>query len=91
MIGSDTGTPVTAAAAAPAASTAAQAAGQTLLNEIEAAGKEGLTALKPLLGVIARKFAAAIEANFPTGILGDVGRHVIDGLISAMFGPAPIA
>lgn len=82
-------TPVTAADAAPASTPAAQSAGQTILDEIENAGKAELVNLKPLLGAIVRKFAASWEATNATGILGIAERHVINGIIDAIFGPAP--
>ncbi len=78
----------TAIAVAPDAPPAAQSAGQVLLDHLKSAGQAELAAAKPLIGQIARQYVAAWEAKNATGILGAVERHVIAGILDAIFGPA---
>jgi len=94
MTAPDTGTPITAAQAAPNAPTAVQQAGQTILDHIRTVGIAAIKDVLPLIGVFAREGLAALEAKM-TGVSGSIERKVLssllDPLLDHFFGPAPTA
>jgi hypothetical protein len=94
MTAPDTGTPITAADAAPNAPTAVQSAGQVIIDHLKTVGFQALKDVLPLIGVFVRQALASLERNM-TGVAGSVERKVLssvlDPLIDHFFGPAPTA
>ncbi len=91
---STTSTPTPASDATTAATTTPVAphvatATETLISHLKDAGVAELEAAKPLIGQIVRQFVASYEAKL-SGVSGFFQRRVIDSIVDAIFGPAPL-